>query len=375
MATSQNLAGFLVPTSIAIEPDPSPLFIRIETWDLAETATPCLISTSNVSAADLSETLGRTSNASVTPKEYLKEGYIWLDDVPVPDHESNLMLLHEKQTRHDRESISFDFRTRDNIVVSARRSKYKPKKVPHRFTQQHKNKSVATVEITPNWSSSESDSSASGAEDDNAAEETCSEGSTDFDPDEESSDDGTEASSDDIEASSAEATADEDSSDDSHDSSSSYDEDGYPKARRKGSSQRRKETLASGIIESNLTFDDEEGQATRTRERPMSRLSQRKNMVHASLSVYDTRSGHPVRLFRFRQDLPVMLYSSPPALHPYNSLVAWPLGGGDILFADYVGNTFFIRGAVPNTQDSKCINFSCRYANLLDYSSSQPFAE
>lgn len=360
---------------IAIEPDPSPLFIRIETWDLRETAMPCLVSTSNISADDLSETLGRTTSVSVMPKEYLKEGYIWLNDVSVPDHESNLMLLHERQTRHDRESISFDFRTRDNIVVSVRRSKYKSKKVPHRFSQQHKNKSVATTEITPDWSSSESDSPSSEDEDENAAEETCSEGSTDFDSDEESSDDGTGSSSGDNDASSAEATADEDSSDDSYDSFSSYDEDGYPKPSRKGSSQRRKKTLTSGIIESNLTFEEEEGQATRTRERPMSRLSQRKNMVHAELSVYDIRSGHPARLFHFKQDLPVMLYSSPPALHPSKSLVAWPLGGGDILFADYMANTFFIRGAVPNTQDSKCFNLPFRYANLLGYSSSQLFAE
>ncbi|KAK7722769.1 hypothetical protein SLS63_009164 [Diaporthe eres] len=357
----QNLAGFLVP--IAIEPDPSPLFIRIETWDLTKTAMPCLISTSNVSAADLSETLGRTASVSVTPKEYLKEGYIWLDDLPVPDHESNPMLLHEKQTRHDRESISFDFRTRDNIVMSARRSKYKTKKVPHRFSQQHKNKSVTTIETRPDWSSSESDSPSSEDDDDNAAEETCSEGSTDFDSDEASSDDGTGEN----DASSAEATADEDSSDDSYDSSSSYDEDGYPKPSRKGSRQRRKETLASGIIESNLAFDEEEGQATRTRERPISRLSQRKNMVHASLSVYDMRSGHPIRLFSFKQDLPVMLYSSPPALHPSKSLVAWPLGGGDILFADYMANTFFIRGAVPNTQDSRHITMQSHFSTCGKY--------
>lgn len=271
------------------------------------------------------------------------------------------MLLHEKQTRHDRESISFDFRTRDNIVVSARRSKYKYKKVPRKFSQQHNHKPVTTIEVPPDWGSSDSDSPSSEDEDDNAAEETCSEGSTDFDSDEESSDDETGendgSSSGDNDASSAEATADEGSSDDSYDSSSSYDEDGYPKPSRKRSSQRRKETLASGIIESNLIFDEGDGQATRTRERPMSRLSERKNMINASLSVYDIGSGHPVRLFKLQQKLPVMLYSSPPALHPSKSLVAWPLGGGDILFADYMANTFFIRGAVPNTQDSKCFGF------------------
>lgn len=265
------------------------------------------------------------------------------------------MLLHEKQARHDRESISFDFRTRDNIVVSARRSKYKSKKAPLKFCQQHHESPVTTIEETPDWSSSDSDSLASEDEDDNAAEETCSQGSTEFDSDEESSDDETDesdaSSSGDNDAPSD--VIDEDSSNDSDESSSSYDEDGYPNPGRKGSSQRRKGTLTDGIMESNLTFGEGKGQPTRTREKPMSRLSQRKSMINASLSVYDIRSGQPVRLFHFQQDLPVMLYSSPPALHPSKSLVAWPLGGGDILFADYMTNTYFIRGAVPNTQDSE----------------------
>lgn len=280
------------------------------------------------------------------------------------------MLLHEKQARHDRESISFDFRTRENIVVSARRSNYKSKKALSKFCQHHENP-LTTIEEPPDWSSSDSDSLSSEDEDDNAAEETCSEGSTEFDSDEESSDDGTDESDGssygDNDAPSD--IADEDSSDDSDDSSSSYDDDGYPKPIRKGSSRRRKEKLTSGIIGSNLTFDEGKGQSTRTREKPMSRLSQRKNMINASLSVYDIRSGHPVRLFHFQQDLPVMLYSSPPALHPSKSLVAWPLGGGDILFADYMANTYFIRGAVPNTQDSECCplttpatdSSNCRY--------------
>lgn len=264
------------------------------------------------------------------------------------------MLLHEKQARHDRESISFDFRTRGNIVVSARRSKYKSKKVPLKPCQQHHKSPMTTIAEPPDWSSSDSESVSSEDEDDNAAEETCSEGSTEFDSDEEGSDDGTDESDRSSSGGNDVPSDIDDSSDDSDDSSSSYDEDGYPKPTRKGSSQRRKETLTSGIFESNLAFGEGKGQATRTREKPMSRLSQRKNMINTSLSVYDIRSGNPVRLFHFQQDLPVMLYSSPPALHPSKSLVAWPLGGGDILFADYMANTYFIRGAVPNTRDSEC---------------------
>lgn len=59
------------------------------------------------------------------------------------------MLLHEKQARHDRESISFDFRTRDNTVVSARRSKYKSKKAPLKPCQQHHESSMTIIEEPP----------------------------------------------------------------------------------------------------------------------------------------------------------------------------------------------------------------------------------
>jgi hypothetical protein len=38
-----------------------------------------------------------------------------------------------------------------------------------------------------------------------------------------------------------------------------------------------------------------------------------------------------------------MLYDSPPAFHPFETLAVWPLGGNNVLFADFEGNTFFIR--------------------------------
>lgn len=290
--------------------------------------------------------------AAVTPKETLREGYIWLDDLPVPGQdEPNPMLLREKQNTHEMENISFDFRTRDSIVVSARRSRYKSKTTLSKHSPKHHGKTAKPFNIWTTYDISESDSSSSGDEDDNEAEETCSEGSTDLDSDEENFNNG-ESESDESSLGDDDASTDstdEDSSDDSSDSCSSYDEDGYPKPNKRAGKRKQ----GDGATEGNLTFDEEEGQATRTRERPARRLSERASMINASLSVYDIRSGQPVRLFHFQQDLPVILYSSPPTLHPSKSLVAWPLGGGDVLFADYLANTYFIRGAVPNTQDSE----------------------
>lgn len=210
------------------------------------------------------------------------------------------------------------------------------------------------VDSIVDGSGSDSHSSSSEDEHDNSAEETCSEGSTDFESAEDSSEDESSWSDDDSTSSGRDAssdTADEDSND-SDDSGSSCDEDGYPKIKPKATRQRRKRTMTSENVDSNLAFA-EEGLPTRTRAEPIPRLSERTDMINVSISVYDIRSGHPVRLFHFQQDLPVMLYSSPPAIHPSKPLVAWPLGGGDVLFADYMANTYFIRGAVPSTQDSE----------------------
>ena len=51
----------------------------------------------------------------------------------------------------------------------------------------------------------------------------------------------------------------------------------------------------------------------------------------------------PIKLFEYSCPLRFMLYDSPPAVHPQESLVVWPLGGGDLLFADVFAKTYFTR--------------------------------
>lgn len=270
-------------------------------------------------------------------------GYIWLDDLPIPDQEeSGPMLLREKHSQDDLENISFDFRTRGGIVVTARRSKYNSKAVALKSSRKSFGNPEKIDDNSTDYSGSGTDLASFEDDHSDSAEETCSEGSTEL----ESADEGSLDRADDY------------PNEDSYNSSSSYDEDGYPKINQRAGKKHRKDTVTSSITESNLTFDEGEGQATRTRERPIRNLSERTNMIKAALSVYDIRSGHPVRLFHYQQDLPVILYSSPPAIHPSKPLVAWPLRGGDVLFADYMANTYFIRGAVPSTQDSECLTSS-----------------
>ena len=66
---------------------------------------------------------------------------------------------------------------------------------------------------------------------------------------------------------------------------------------------------------------------------------------------YDNNST-PTKLFEYSCPLRFMLYDSPPAVHPQESLVVWPLGGGDLLFADVAAKTYFTRKLRPSASHS-----------------------
>ena len=67
---------------------------------------------------------------------------------------------------------------------------------------------------------------------------------------------------------------------------------------------------------------------------------------------YDLNST-PTKLFEYSCPLRFMLYDSPPAVHPQESLVVWPLGGGDLLFADVAAKTYFTRQLRPSASHSE----------------------
>jgi len=67
---------------------------------------------------------------------------------------------------------------------------------------------------------------------------------------------------------------------------------------------------------------------------------------------YDENST-PTKIFEYSCPLRFMLYDSPPALHPQESLVVWPLGGGDLLFADVAAKTYFTRQLRPSASHSE----------------------
>jgi len=61
------------------------------------------------------------------------------------------------------------------------------------------------------------------------------------------------------------------------------------------------------------------------------------------LQVYDTSTGSAVPIFQFCHLFTTVLINSPPVFHPSSPLLVWPLGGGEILFADYSNKTYFTR--------------------------------
>lgn len=77
--------------------------------------------------------------------------------------------------------------------------------------------------------------------------------------------------------------------------------------------------------------------------------------LRASISVFLTGSSpsQSRRIFHFSQELPITLYNSPPAIHPFKSLVVWPIGRGDVLFADFLCQSYFIRKLRLSTPYSK----------------------
>ena len=87
----------------------------------------------------------------------------------------------------------------------------------------------------------------------------------------------------------------------------------------------------------------------------------RLNGQQGLLMVYDLNQSHPVQLFTFSHLLTTVLEDSPPVIHPTKPLVVWPLSNGDILFADYRANSYFIRKFKPSIRKGLYLYFSGKY--------------
>ncbi|EMD40006.1 hypothetical protein CERSUDRAFT_92497 [Gelatoporia subvermispora B] len=86
-----------------------------------------------------------------------------------------------------------------------------------------------------------------------------------------------------------------------------------------------------------------------------------------TLTVYSIDEKIARKMFTFRRPASIMIYASPPVIHPSKPLVAWPLGGGDVLFADFLEKTYFTRKLRPSTPHTRHIFMQCQFSPCGKY--------
>ncbi|KAG0704006.1 hypothetical protein DFH29DRAFT_1068311 [Suillus ampliporus] len=85
--------------------------------------------------------------------------------------------------------------------------------------------------------------------------------------------------------------------------------------------------------------------------------------AQATITIFDTQTSlEAVQLFHLSRPLQSKVYGSPPIIHPTESLVVWPLGGGDVLFADFMDKTYFVRRLRPSTLHTRHIFMKCQFS-------------
>lgn len=67
-----------------------------------------------------------------------------------------------------------------------------------------------------------------------------------------------------------------------------------------------------------------------------------------SLRIFGTVNQQQKPIFHFSQYVDRSLFNSPPSFHPFKPLIVWPLGAGEVLFANYQDNTYFTRLLCPS---------------------------
>lgn len=199
--------------------------------------------------------------------------------------------------------------------------------------------------------------SSSTSRDESSAYETYSEGSTDFETDESDN-----QSSDSEDKSGIVGKSDgtsefetEEESEEESDSNSDGNESGYVAKRGRETLPLRSKPNES--MENKLQLEGDPLKE-KDNERPTypghpGRFRDPGDRITAAMAVYRVNSGQKTRMFHYTHDIPAMLYQSPPLLHPHESLLVWPLGGGEVLFVDYEEKTYFIRATMPTTRASE----------------------
>ncbi|KAI8294413.1 Vegetative incompatibility protein HET-E-1 [Colletotrichum sp. SAR 10_98] len=258
----------------------------------------------------------------------------------------------------------FKYHMSEQLVIadalSATASQFMILSSPSEIPESTKSSGDSESDLSENESDDDSDDEyLSSSTDDNSADETCSEGSTDIDSDQSES-----------EKSESDSEADDQYSESSEedDEASDVEPENEDDTAKPDESKRTRIVLNYEQPEDNQLKLDEGLLKKKDEIRPTypgmpGHFRDSKDRITAGVVVYNVSSGQAIRMFRYEHDAPAMLYHSPPALHPTKSLLVWPLGGGEVLFADYEEKTYFTRAAVPTTNDSEFCASDFLYIN------------
>ncbi|PWY68963.1 hypothetical protein BO94DRAFT_299499 [Aspergillus sclerotioniger CBS 115572] len=111
------------------------------------------------------------------------------------------------------------------------------------------------------------------------------------------------------------------------------------------------DSYAESSVESASTysFSDDEGVASENEygvqlENLMTgKTTKTEGTRRTSIRVYDFTRKEQIPVFHFTCFIKDNLFDSPPVFHPSEPLMVWPLGDGEVLFANYQKNTYFTR--------------------------------
>lgn len=332
--------------------------IKIEAWKLRDVAIPKVASTTTIVAPGVADpSLETTQRISLSQGTTFLRLQNWLIAT-----EESCEFLRIPGAGVNGKSFSphtEDFERKGNIVVITSRRKR------HELPLDSKNSDLekipdAGVSTSKHSRSDSGDGSSdetdgddedgesmlsSSSSDYNSAEETCSEGSTEVHTDE---DDYSVVSSD------SASEASDSSGDSGNDEGSDFEQESLDDC----TGDRMRDISLTQQQPADNDVDLEGGPLKQGRSRPQfsgsgRHIKARKDQIRASISVFRVGGTTPTRIFHYEQEIPYLLYHSGPIIHPSKPMVIWPLAGGQVLFADYAAKTFFIRGSMASTRDSR----------------------
>ncbi|KAL4914739.1 hypothetical protein BDW62DRAFT_189997 [Aspergillus aurantiobrunneus] len=122
------------------------------------------------------------------------------------------------------------------------------------------------------------------------------------------------------------------------------------------------------IDESDCDSDGGGGLALHSRYRGSHFFRKRsKSDLEASLRVFIKSETGLKCVFQLSRPLALLLYDSPPVLHPFKPLIVWPTSPGNVLFVDFEQKTWFSRKLRPTTTYTRQVFTKCRFSDCGKY--------